>query len=458
MIDRDDVIALATGPAAFAAFLTHLSSLIAMPSVSRDPSAASAIRAYLHDLLAPDLTALGFTVTLLENPSALELPFLLAERIEDTQAPTVLIYGHGDVVEGMDTEWAPGLHPFRARVDEDHLYGRGSADNKGQHAIALAALRTVIHARGRLGFNCKVLIEMGEERGSPGLEALFRDHPARLWADVLIASDGPRLNANRPTLFLGARGSLRFDLTIALREKASHSGHWGGLLRDPAIDLAHAISAMSDLSGALLVPEWRPNSLTPDIRARIADCGLGDVAGETDADWGEPGLSPAEKVFGWNSLTVLALDLGNPNAPMAAIAPAARARCQLRFVVGTDADDIVPALRRRLDAMGLTRVAVTPVDGSLSPATRLDPSDHWVAFAAGSIARTTGAPPDILPNIGGSIPNHVFANVARLPTLWIPHSYRGCQQHAVDEHLPLAIAREGLAVMTGLFWDLAVQY
>lgn len=454
MTDRDEVIALATGPAAFAAFLKHLSSLIAVPSVSHDPSAASAIRAYLTDLLVPDLTAMGFIVTVLENPSAPELPFLLAERIEEAQAPTVLIYGHGDAVEGMDTEWAPGLHPFRARVDGDHLYGRGSADNKGQHAIALAALRAVIKARGRLGFNCKVLIEMGEERGSPGLQALFRDHPARLRADVLIASDGPRLNAGRPTLFLGARGSLRFDLTVALREKASHSGHWGGLLRDPAIDLAHAIAAMSDLSGALLVPEWRPGSLTPDIRARIAECGLGDVAGEIDAGWGEPGLSPAERVFGWNSLSVLALELGNPDAPVAAIAPKARARCQLRFVVGTDPDDIVPALRRRLDAMGLTRVVVTPVDGSLSPATRLDPSDRWVTFAAGSIAQTTGAPPDILPNIGGSIPNHVFANVARLPTLWIPHSYRGCQQHAADEHLPLPIAREGLAVMTGLFWDI----
>jgi len=457
MNERDDVIRSATGPEAFAAFLQHLSRLIAVPSVSRDPTAKPAIRAYLSDLLAPDLAAMGFAVTLLENPSAPELPFLLAERIEDAQAPTVLIYGHGDVVEGMAADWTGGLQPFHACIDKDRIYGRGSADNKGQHAITLAALRTVIHARGRLGFNCKVLIEMGEERGSPGLEALVRDHPERLRADVLIASDGPRLNADRPTLFLGARGSLRFDLTIALRDKASHSGHWGGLLRDPAIDLAHAITAMSDLSGALLVPEWRPGSLTPDIRARIADCGLGDVAAKIDADWGEPGLSPAERVFGWNSLTVLALDLGNPEAPMAAIAPRARARCQLRFVVGTDADDIVPALQRRLDAMGLTRVSVTPVEGSLSPATRLDPSDEWVAAIAGSIARTTGTAPDILPNIGGSIPNHVFAHVARLPTLWIPHSYRGCQQHAADEHLPLAIAREGLAVMTGLFWDLAAR-
>jgi cystathionine gamma-synthase len=48
----------------------------------------------------------------------------------------------------------------------------------------------------------------------------------------------------------------------------------------------------------------------------------------------------------------------------------------------------------------------------------------------------------------------VFADILGLPTVWIPHSYAACQQHAPDEHLLAPVAREALQIMTGLFWDL----
>jgi hypothetical protein len=87
-------------------------------------------------------------------------------------------------------------------------------------------------------------------------------------------------------------------------------------------------------------------------------------------------------------------------------------------------------------------------------ATRMDPAHPWVLWAAESMARTTGTRPAILPNIGGSLPNDCFAEVLGLPTLWVPHSYAGCSQHAPDEHVLAPILREGLQLMTGLFWDL----
>src|SRR5262245_3656391 len=77
-----------------------------------------------------------------------------------------------------------------------------------------------------------------------------------------------------------------------------------------------------------------------------------------------------------------------------------------------------------------------------------------IILAARSIERTTGRAPTILPNLGGSLPNDSFADVLGLRTIWIPHSYAGCSQHAPDEHLLAPIAREGLGLMAGLFWDL----
>ncbi len=77
-----------------------------------------------------------------------------------------------------------------------------------------------------------------------------------------------------------------------------------------------------------------------------------------------------------------------------------------------------------------------------------------MTFTARSIADTTGRAPIIVPNFGGSLPNDCFSDVLGLPTIWVPHSYAGCSQHAPDEHLLAPIAREGLGMMAGLFWDL----
>src|SRR5205823_8538544 len=130
--------------------------------------------------------------------------------------------------------------------------GRGTADNKAQHSINLAALAVLIAERGRLGFNAKFLLETGEEIGSPGLKELCRKEKQRLAADVLIASDGPRLSAARPTIYLGSRGALNLDLTVELREGAHHSGNWGGLLANPGVILAHAIASIITRDGAVL--------------------------------------------------------------------------------------------------------------------------------------------------------------------------------------------------------------
>jgi hypothetical protein len=88
-------------------------------------------------------------------------------------------------------------------------------------------------------------------------------------------------------------------------------------------------------------------------------------------------------------------------------------------------------------------------------ATRLDPADPWVAWAAASIRRTTGTDPAILPHLGGSLPNDVFADILGLPTVWVPHSYPACSQHAPNEHVLAPLMREGLLMMTGLFADVA---
>lgn len=437
-------------------FLADLARRVAIPTESQNPARSAALSSYLTEELQPFLERRGFRCTILPNPAAKGGPFLVGERIEDPALPTVLTYGHGDVIRGQDEQWRSGLSPWTVTREGDRLYGRGTADNKGQHTINLAAMEAVLERRGRLGFNLKVLIETGEEMGSPGLGDLCAKHKDLLSADVLIASDGPRLQPQRATIFLGSRGAYNFDLTLDLRKGGHHSGNWGGLLRNPGIVLAHAIASITDVNGSIRVPEWRPTSLTDSVRRAIEGLEIegGDDGPQIDTDWGEPGLSPAERVFGWCSFEVLAFVTGNPDKPVNAIPPRASAHCQLRYVVGVNPDDILPALRRHLDAQGFQMVKLTPSRDGYFAATRLDPDHPWVKWTAASIERTTGAKPAILPNVGGSLPNDVFAEVLGLPTVWIPHSYAACSQHAPNEHMLATVARDALRIMTGVFWDL----
>jgi acetylornithine deacetylase/succinyl-diaminopimelate desuccinylase-like protein len=166
-------------------------------------------------------------------------------------------------------------------------------------------------------------------------------------------------------------------------------------------------------------------------------------------------LSPAERVIAWNTLEVLAFKTGNPDFPVNAIPHTAKATMHLRFVVGTDVRDIAGTVRAHLAAQGYGRIEVSePV---VMAATRLDPDDAWVRFTLASIQRSTGKVPALLPNLGGSLPNEVFADILGLPTVWVPHSYAACSQHAPDEHVLASVMREGLTLMTGLFWDLGEQ-
>lgn len=438
-------------------FLSDLARRVSIPTESQRPERAAEIHRYLDVELRRAFEELGCTVDLFEqlDDAGGERPFLVARRHESPDRPTVLMYGHADVVLGHEGRWAADRSPWTLEQVGDRVYGRGTADNKGQHSVNIAALAAVLAVRGELGFNLTFLVEAGEEIGSPGLHAFVREHRGLLAADVLLASDGPRWAPDRPTLFGGARGALNLELEVALRSGAHHSGNWGGLLANPGVVLANALASIIDEHGRVRVPALLPDTIPASVRQALADCPVTSDDPEIDPDWGEPGLTPTERVIAWNTFEVLAFRTGDPERPVGAIPPTAVAHCQVRYTADTDPATFVPALRSHLDRHGFDRVGVrAAADTPTWAATRLDPDDPWVRWAAASIARTTGAPPAILPNLGGSLPNDAFALDLGLPTVWVPHSYASCSQHAPDEHALASILREGLAVMGGLLWDL----
>ncbi|MFI6767306.1 M20 family metallopeptidase [Streptomyces sp. NPDC050355] len=433
------------------AFFADLGAMVAYPTESARPQSYLAVKAYLEEVLAPALTDLGCSVAQYANPDSSGGPFLVGTRVESPELPTLLCYGHADVVDGHAGKWSNGRDPWTLTADGDRWYGRGAADNKGQHLVNLAALRLLLAEQGSLGFNLTFLFETGEEIGSPGLAAFAAAHRAELRADVLIASDGPRLDATTPTLFLGARGGVRLVLDVDLRPDSHHSGNWGGVLRNPATTLAGAIASLVDGHGRIQVPALLPPGLPDQVREALTGVAVGGGFGDPvpDEGWGEPGLTLAERLYGWNTLEVLSLGSADIDRPVNAIPGRARALLQLRYVAGTEVGRVREAVTEHLAAHGYPMVDVT-LHNSF-PASRTPLDDPWVRWAKATLEQVTGSAVAVLPNIGGSLPNHVFTDILGLPTLWLPHSYPGCLQHAPDEHLLGTIAREGIVLAATLF-------
>ena len=440
-------------------YVEDLSRRVAIPSQSQVRESLPDCRRYLTEEMIPAFEEMGHDCEIFENPVDGGGPVLLATRIEDQGLPTVLGYGHGDVVRGDADQWWDGLDPWKTTRDGDKLYGRGVADNKGQHTLNMRAMASAQKERGALGFNSKYLIETGEENGSAGLREVIEANLEAFAADVFIASDGPRVAIDRPTVILGARGAMNFDLVVDLREGGHHSGNWGGLLPNPGVILAHAIATLVSPTGRIQIPEWLPPRLPADIFEGLADVTIdgGTNAPEIDPGWGEPDFTPAQQVFGWNSFEVLAFTTGNPANPINAVPPKARANCQIRWMAGSRIDEFLPVLRRHLDAAGFESVTIEPpppgnAGGFMG--SRTDPGDPWAKWIVEALERVDTRKMTVVPSHGGSICNDLFTDLIGVPAIWIPHSYGACSQHAPNEHILLSEARDAMALMAGLYWEL----
>ena len=439
-------------------FIQKLTSLVKIVTDSKNSHRVEDLVDYYTKGLSNILADLGIQTDIVDNPIKSSPPFLIGSRMESPEFKTILIYGHGDTVPLQVEEWHEGISPSELKIINDKIYGRGVADNKGQHLINLLALHSVLKTRKKLGFNLKIIFEMGEEIGSPGLFELCQEYKDYFKSDVLIASDGPRVAIDVPTIFLGSRGALNFELEVKYRVGAHHSGNWGGVLKDPGIRLSHALSTIADKNGKILIDNWKPTSLTADIKERLnlLPAIISEVL-DIDENWGEPGLSPNEKLFGWNSFSILALKSGDIDVPVNAIQPSAKALCQLRFVVGTKTNEVISSLRDHLDKHDFRDVKIITENAINFEASRTDLNNIWLQKVESILEEFYGDKIHVIPNLAGSLPNNCFTDILEIPTIWIPHSYKECSQHAPNEHLPIDLLKDSLLLMTNLYWNLGVS-
>src|SRR5271165_2938443 len=214
--------------------LTELFDFLRIPSVSakseHKPDIERAAR-----WVAANLTKAGFkSVEVI--PTSLH-PLVYAESLEAPGKPTILFYGHYDVqpAEPLDLWTSPAFEPT---VRDGNLFGRGTADDKGQVHIHLKALEALLKTSGALPLNVKVMIEGEEEVGSVSLWDFVQKNRERLKADALVVSDTSMLAKGVPSITYGLRGLNYYQVEITGPAQDLHSGVCGGAVPNPITILA----------------------------------------------------------------------------------------------------------------------------------------------------------------------------------------------------------------------------
>ena len=167
-------------------FLQELDELLRIPSLSGDPAYAGDIQACGGMAGRPSARLGAENVAVMETAGH---PVVYGEWLgAGPDKPTVLVYGHYDVVpaaieDGWDTP------PFEPVVKDGKIYARGATDDKGQLLIHVKALESYLETGDGPPVNVKFLLEGEEEVSSPNLRPFIEAHLDLLEADVCVISD-----------------------------------------------------------------------------------------------------------------------------------------------------------------------------------------------------------------------------------------------------------------------------
>jgi acetylornithine deacetylase/succinyl-diaminopimelate desuccinylase-like protein len=180
-------------------------------------------------------------------------PLVYAESLAAPGKPTVLFYGHYDVqpAEPLELWTSP---PFEPAVRNGNLFGRGTADDKGQVHIHLKALESLHKLHGEFPINIKVLIEGEEEVGSVSLWNYVQSHKEKLQADALLVSDTSMLAKGVPSITYGLRGLNYYQIELTGPIRDLHSGVYGGAVPNPLTILTELFAKLHDKSLRVTVP------------------------------------------------------------------------------------------------------------------------------------------------------------------------------------------------------------
>lgn len=335
-------------------------------------------------------------------------PVVFGSKTVDPSLPTVLVYGHYDVMPVDPLElWE--TEPFEPVVKNGRIYGRGTDDDKGQSFMHVKAMETML-ATGGLPCNMKFMLEGEEEIGSPSLEKWCADNKPMLAADIILVSDTSMIAWDVPSITVGLRGLCYMEVTVKGPNRDLHSGLYGGAVANPINVLTKMVASLTDEKGHVTIPGFYDDvrELSPAEREEFNKAPFSEddykKALDIKAVMGEEGYTTMERTGIRPALDSNGIWGGYTEAGTKTIIPSeAHAKISMRLVPNQDWHKIAELFEKHFRAIapaGVT-VEVKKLHGGFPYVSPTDLTAYKAAAAA--VESTFGKKP--LPYYsGGSIP------------------------------------------------------
>lgn len=396
----------------------------------------------MADLCVQVLEEEGVPARLLELEDS---PPLVIGEADGVSSRRLMLYSHYDVQPAEPLElWES--EPFVPTRRDGMLFARGAADNKGDFAARLFALRALRAVAGELPVGVTFMLEGEEENGSPHLPAFMQHYGHLFMADAGLLEASSLSRDGRPTLTLGVKGLLYVELRVRSANRDAHSSS-APVIPSAAWRLNWALSSLKGPDETILIPgfyehvrEWREDeihalqAMPDDEDAYREDMGLRAFLGNV------AGLEYRKQLYGRPTCNICGIWSGYTGPGLKTVLPAeARAKLDFRLVPDQHPADILEKLRSHLDAQGFSDVEIHPLAAHEAPV-RMPMDDAFVRFCAGVAEEFYGKPALIYPTAAGTV--GISAMVAVLPytMIFAPGSagYWGSNAHAPNEHIRIA--------------------
>jgi len=434
-------------------FLSKLFNLLRIDSVSSDSSRKDKMQEaakYWAELLNE------LPLDVIEIHQTDGNPIVYGEKILNQNYPTVLVYGHYDVMpEDPIDLWIS--KPFEPEIRDGKIYARGADDDKGQSFIHWIALKYLLD-EGMLQCNVKVVLEGEEEIGSSSLAKWLDEHKDKLLAHVVLVSDTGMIAPDVPTITMGLRGLTYLQVEVTGPNRDLHSGLFGGAVANPIIILSHIISKLIDENGHITIPGFydKVMAVSDQERKKLNEApfseedykqalGVRELFGEKEFTVLERiGIRPSFDVCGiWGGYT--------GEGAKTVIPSKAYAKISARLVPYQDHKEIAQLIKSYIEQIAPASVKVK-VDILHGGQPYVMPSDHPAYLAAERAMKEVFGREPVHLRSGGSIP--IISTIEQklgIKSLLMGFGLESDAIHSPNENFPLQNLWQGVRSVVAFY-------